>query len=73
MTMTGLLKEGETITGHSFRAGILSALGALGSPEAVLALKEWGRWRSPAYEAYTKRTVSAKQNTFGLIQLSLNI
>ena len=64
---TGLLKDGETVTGHSFRAGIPSALGSMASAEATQVLKEWGRWRSAAFEAYTKRVVSKKLNTFTLI------
>ena len=70
---TGLMHRGETVTGHSFRAGIPSALGALGSAEATHALKEWGRWRSPAFEAYTKRDLSAKFHIFVHILQSLHI
>ena len=70
---TGLLKDGETVTGHSFKAGIPSALGSMASVEATQALKEWDRWRSAAFEAYTKRVVSKKLNTFALILNSLSI
>jgi len=58
---TGLFGPGETVTGHSFRAGIASALGALGTADGELALREWGRWRSSAFTAYTRQHVAAKR------------
>ena len=67
MAKTGLLKEGELFSGHSFRSGIPSLLGALPDSAAVSALKEWGRWRSDAYRCYTKYHVSHKRIIFNQI------
>jgi len=70
---TGLFGPGETITGHSFRAGIASALGALGTADGELALREWGRWRSFAFTAYTRQHVAAKRAIFDRIKSALLI
>ena len=68
MVETGLLEENETVSGHSFRAGIPSALGALGTADGRVALSEWGRWQSAAYAAYTRQHVEAKRAIFRKIE-----
>jgi hypothetical protein len=52
------------ILGHSFRAGIPSALSAvpdLVTPEEIQA---WGRWASNSYKAYTRLSHLARQQVF---------
>lgn len=71
MQLTNLLERGEAITGHSFRAGIPSALGALGTADSRIALTEWGRWRSGAFAAYTRQHVAAKRAIFRRIETAL--
>jgi hypothetical protein len=52
------------ILGHSFRAGIPSALSAvpdLVTPEEIQA---WGRWASDSYKAYTRLSHLGRQQIF---------
>jgi hypothetical protein len=52
------------ILGHSFQAGILSALSAvpdLVTPEEIQA---WGRWASDSYKAYTRLSHLGRQQVF---------
>ena len=44
--------KGGVITGHSFRAGLISMFAREGFSESQL--KEIGRWSSRAYECYVK-------------------
>ncbi len=55
---------GHTLLGHSFRAGIPSALSAV--PELVTTeeIQAWGRWSSPSYLAYTKHRYLGRRKTF---------
>jgi hypothetical protein len=67
MKRVGVLKEGEQVTGHSFRSGIASLLASSPSTQHVEALKEWGRWRSSAYQSYTRHHVSSRRRIFKII------
>jgi hypothetical protein len=64
---TGVSGEDSKVTGHSFRGGIPSLLALQASPAAEAALKEWGRWRSQAYESYTQFHIATRKNIFGRI------
>jgi hypothetical protein len=70
-TFNSTLKEllryhlpGHTLLGHSFRAGIPSALSAV--PELVTTeeIQAWGRWSSQSYLAYTKHRHLSRQKIF---------
>ncbi len=52
------------ILGHSFRAGIPSALSA--NPDKVTPeeIQAWGRWSSNSYKAYTKLTHHGRRQIF---------
>jgi hypothetical protein len=52
------------ILGHSFRAGIPSALSA--NPDKVTPeeIQAWGRWSSNSYRAYTKLTHHGRRQVF---------
>jgi hypothetical protein len=52
------------ILGHSFRAGIPSALSA--NPDMVTTeeIQAWGRWSSNSYRAYTKLTHRGRRQIF---------
>jgi len=63
----GISGEDSKVTGHSFRAGIPSLLAAEATPAAEAALKEWGRWRSQAYMAYTQFHIATRREIFGRI------
>ncbi len=55
---------GHTVLGHSFRAGIPSALSAV--PELVMLeeIQAWGRWSSQSYRAYTRHQHLGRRKTF---------
>jgi hypothetical protein len=64
---TGVAGGESKLTGHSFRGGIPSVLATEASPAAEAALKEWGRWRSQAYEHYTQFHVATRREIFNRI------
>ncbi len=67
VTISSMLSKhipNRCILGHSFRAGIPSALSAkpdLVTPEEIQA---WGRWSSNSYKAYTKLTHHGRRQIF---------
>ena len=67
VVQTGVAGEDSKITGHSFRGGIPSLLAVEASPAAEAALKEWGRWRSQAYVAYTQFHIATRKEIFDRI------
>ena len=64
---TGVSGGESKVTGHSFRGGIPSVLATEASPAAEAALKEWGRWRSQAFECYTQFHVATRREIFNRI------
>ena len=62
----------KNISGHSFRAGIPSALAKYPSIANSSDIMGWGRWSSPAYKKYTRLPVNKKKQTFSLICSVLN-
>ena len=64
---TGVAGEESKVTGHSFRGGIPSILATEASPAAEAALKEWGRWRSQAFECYTQFHVATRREIFNRV------
>lgn len=57
----------NTISCHSFRAGIPSTLSLFPELATSDLIKGWGRWRSDAYTRYTRLVLSQKQNIFSQI------
>jgi hypothetical protein len=60
------------ISGHSFRAGLPSALSSCHDLASEAAIKKWGRWKSDSYEKYTKLNHAAKREVFSLFAQALN-
>jgi hypothetical protein len=60
------------ICGHSFRAGLPSAMA--NDPEAVkdFEICQWGRWSSESYLLYTRLKFKQKQALFRKITEVLN-
>jgi hypothetical protein len=52
------------ILGHSFRAGIPSALSAVPDLVTPKEIQAWGRWASDSYKAYTKLSHLGRQQIF---------
>ena len=61
-------KAAELISGHSFRAGVASALAS--DPEAAKDrdIKCWGRWTSESYLLYTRLKLKQKKALFNKIK-----
>jgi hypothetical protein len=64
-------KTAENFSGHSFRAGLPSALSGCQGIDSVAAIKQWGRWNSDAYKRYTKLDHSAKKKVFKMFKSAL--
>jgi len=65
-------KYANMLCGHSFRAGIPSALAA--NPNAVsdIDIKNWGRWTSDSYLLYTRLKLKQKSALYSKILKVLN-
>ena len=61
--LTGEVDYDEKVSGHSFRAGVTSALARCGASDDLI--RSQGRWNSAAYEAYIKlgRSVRLSQQS----------
>jgi hypothetical protein len=59
-----ILGPHDTITGHSFRAGIPSSLSTISDPSIISDLKIWSRWTSDAYLLYLKLQFDQKKVVF---------
>jgi hypothetical protein len=57
----------DTISCHSFRAAIPSALAAQPDQMSAEEIKLWGRWRSEAYQSYTRLKTGQKKILYGKI------
>ena len=56
----------KNFSGHSFRAGLPSALASCHSLATEDAIKKWGRWKSDSYLKYTKLNHAAKKEIFSI-------
>jgi len=58
----------DLISGHSFRAGVASAMA--NDPEAAKDrdIKSWGRWSSESYLLYTRLKLKQKKALFNKIK-----
>jgi Phage integrase SAM-like domain len=75
-TLAALLREecraGEnTISCHSFRAGIPTTLALLPGRSTDGLIKGWGRWKSNAFTRYTKLKMAEKSKMFESISRAL--
>jgi hypothetical protein len=61
----------DTISCHSFRAGIPSVLAMF--PDLVTSdqIKGWGRWQSDCYQLYTRLSLLEKESIFDKIKSAL--
>jgi hypothetical protein len=60
-----ILGPHDSITGHSFRAGIPSSLSIISDPSTVSDLKIWSRWTSDSYLLYLKLQAEQRKAIFG--------
>lgn len=65
-------KEAQNIAGHSFRAGIPSALANDPLAAKDSDIKKWGRWSSDTYMLYTRLKLEQKKHIFSKIVHALN-
>ncbi len=63
--------EKDSISCHSFRAGIPSILSMF--PDMVTSdqIKGWGRWQSDCYQLFTRLSLMEKEQIFGKIKQAL--
>jgi hypothetical protein len=61
----------DSITCHSFRAGIPSTLSMF--PDLITSdmIKGWGRWASDCFQLYTRLSLLEKEQIFGKISQAL--
>lgn len=61
----------DTISCHSFRAGLPTILTQFPDIAGIDDVKSWGRWRSDCYTSYTRLRHSQKEQIFGKITSAL--
>ena len=61
----------DTISGHSFRAGIPSTLARFPDLANSEDIKSWGRWTSSCYETYSRLKLDQKRKIFKKISSCL--
>ena len=66
------LDEENTISCHSFRAGIPSVLSLFPDLVSDDEIKGWGRWRSDSYQRYCRMQLGQKRTIFDKIAVVLN-
>jgi hypothetical protein len=63
-----IYKEGtDSITCHSLRSAIPTALHKTEQSTALTDAKDWGRWKSEAHKSYTKHHKRHRQNIFNRV------
>jgi hypothetical protein len=63
-----IFKEGtDSITCHSLRTAIPTALHKTMQSTALTDTKDWGRWKSDAHKSYTKHHKRHRQNLFNRV------
>lgn len=67
-----LKANSKSISGHSFRAGIPSAMAKNPDKKVSNNIKGWGRWGSDAYKKYTRLEFNQKSEIFKEIRNVLN-
>jgi hypothetical protein len=71
--MADICREGiDTISGHSFRAGLPSAMARHPDLMSSDEVRGWGRWNSNAYECYTRLRLDQKEKIFEKIVTTLS-
>ena len=73
-TLMILLKDhlpGYPVLGHSFRAGIPSALSARPDLASTEEIQAWGRWSSDSHRAYARHSHLARRSIFDKFVLAL--
>jgi hypothetical protein len=59
-----ILGPHDSLTAHSFRAGIPSTLASLPNPPSEFEIKLWGRWSSDAYQQYLRLKTDQRRQIF---------
>ena len=77
-TLAGLLsdiceKGTNTISCHSFRAGLPTTLSLFPDLANSDEIKHWGRWKSECYNKYTRLTHDQKMQIFAKISMALRL
>ena len=77
-TLAGLLadicdKSTNTISCHSFRAGLPTTLSLFPELANSDEIKHWGRWKSECYNKYTRLTHDQKMQIFAKISMALRL
>ena len=62
----------DSVSCHSFRAGIPSTLSLFPELATEEHIKGWGRWQSDAYKSYTRLQLPQRQKIFGRIADALH-
>ena len=65
--LTGVIQDVDSITNHSFRAAIPSALARFPDIASSGDIQGWGRWDSSCYMKYTRLKSDQKRAIFGRI------
>ena len=65
--------EAKNISGHSFRAAIPAILASHPEEANSSDIMGWGRWKSEAYQSYTRLKLDQKRNAFQKISNLLNL
>ena len=63
----------DSITAHSFRAGVASALARFPEIASREDVQGWGRWKSDAFKVYTRFDDDKKRATFATISKILRL
>jgi hypothetical protein len=77
-TMRSLLtphlgSEATQYSGHSFRAGLPSALAACPEVSSEESIKSWGRWSSDSFKLYTRLRLNQRRFVFEKILTAINL
>jgi hypothetical protein len=65
--------DANQYSGHSFRAGLPSALAACPEASSEEAIKSWGRWSSESFRLYTRLKLSQRKFVFSKMLTAINL
>ena len=65
--------EASNISGYSFRAAVPAVLACHPDAASSSDIMWWGRWKSEAYQSYTRLKIDQKKGAFQKISNLLNL